>query len=94
MLGSNQVDMYMQLSILQMKFTKMMKTIKMGSKWKLFEKRSQKSMAKPNKVLRLFIYMKCWLVLDLMMFLITAKHVKLKKLSMISTNLSLCSLPL
>ena len=66
----------MQSSILQMRSTKMMRTIKMGSKSKLCEQKSQKSMEKPNKVLRPSIYMRCWLVIDLMMSLITAKHVK------------------
>ena len=83
----------MQLSILQMRSTLMMRTIRMGRQLKLCEQKLQKSMEKPNKVLRPFIFMRCWLVIDLMTSLITAKHVKLRKLSMISTSLSLYSLP-
>ena len=54
----------MQLSILQMRSTLMMRTIRMGRQLKLCEQKLQKSMEKPNKVLRPFIFMRCWLVID------------------------------
>ena len=66
----------MQLSILQMRSTLMMRTIRMGRQLKLCEQKLQKSMEKLNKVLRPSIYMRCWLVIDLRMSLTTAKHVK------------------